>query len=247
MGEPVGLPPLQLLNITELNYNGGSSRLQIHVKNSGSATWPGHDIKVYDSLPSGEHLEGDVFEELVLMPGETIVLESSELVPPTPHPPLSVCILLDPANLIPEEDDRLPGWTRGEYCAPLPDLAITDVVYFEERRQVHVTIQNIGEASIQNRNVDLDILLDGGERLEAPLDWWSNTSLEPGQSTILIWPEFGPEVREQMFSGYEVHLDPANSIAEEDEVNNQYQIPPGEFIRVRLNAVGNPGAFDRSQ
>ncbi|NIS79294.1 MAG: hypothetical protein GTO14_03530 [Anaerolineales bacterium] len=237
-GEAGGPPPLPLLGVTNLTVDEDTGRLEIHVRNNGTATWPGRDLDVIVRWPSGALIGQYVFPELILQPGRTIILHDPELVP-GPYPPLGACVLLDPGNQVPEEDDYWPGWTRGEWCRPLPDLTLTDVVVDQVNGRLLATVQNIGPGSIENRTLNLEIRLQD-DRTIVPEHGWSDVSMEPWEARVLIWEAMPEGVREILMEGYQVIVDPYNRIAETDGFNNTYTVPAGGDFRIMWVAVDVP-------
>jgi hypothetical protein len=224
--DPSGRPPRPELFVTDLTVDEGTGQLEIHIVNGGHATWPGRDLQVIARWPSGTLIGQYTFPELVLRPGENTVLKHPDLVP-APHPPLGACILLDPGNVVPEEEDYRPDvWTRGEYCRPLPDLTITDVVLDEDDERLLVMVRNVGGGSIDRRSIDLAITLADG-RTMVPDRAWDGLTIEPYRSSLFIWEGLGERVRQSLRDGYQVIVDPNNDIAETDGMNNTYDIPGG--------------------
>ena len=226
-GSPVvesgGLPPLPMLTVEKLTVREATGQLQIHIRNVGAATWPGKDLDIAVTWPDGSGIGGYTWPELVLQPGDRAILEDPDLVP-APHPPLGACVLLDPGNEVPEEDDRSPGWSRGRYCQPLPDLTITNSVYDNLGDRLLVTVENIGEGAVEHRNLGLQINLADGAYFSAPAEWWSDVSLEPRGAIVMEWAGIGESQRERMLDGYTAVIDPNNDIAEESGTNNDYTV-----------------------
>jgi LysM repeat protein len=222
-GEAGGPPPLPMLMVENLTVKESTGQLQIHVRNVGAATWPGKDLDVAVTWPDGSGIGAYTWPELVLQPGERAILEHPDLVP-GPHPPLGACVLLDPGNAVPEEDDYSLGWTRGRYCRPLPDLTITDVQYDSDGERLLVTVENVGEGSVEHRNLGLQINLADGRYFAAPAEWWADVSIEPRQAIVMVWEHIGPEQRALMMGGYTAVIDPNNDIAEESGTNNAYAV-----------------------
>ena len=226
-GSPVvesgALPPLPMLTVEKLTVRESTGQLQIHVRNVGAATWPGKDLDVAVTWPDGSGIGGYTWPELILQPGDRAILEDPDLVP-GPHPPLGACVLLDPGNEVPEEDDRTPAWSRGRYCQPLPDLTITNAVYESLEDRLLVTVENIGEGAVEHRNLGLQIDLADGAYFAAPAEWWSDVSLAPRGVIVMEWAGIGTSQRERMLDGYTAVIDPNNDIAEESGTNNEFTV-----------------------
>jgi hypothetical protein len=222
-GEIGGQPPLPLLAVENLTLDEPTGQLQIHVRNVGAASWPGKDLEVAVTWPDGSGIGAYTWPELVLRPGHRAILQHPDLVP-GPHPPLGACVLLDPGNAVPEEDDYSLGWTRGRYCRPLPDLIVTNAVYDDVNERLLVTVENVGEGSLEHRNLGLQINLADGRYFAAPAEWWADVSMEPRGTIVMEWPHVAPEQRALMLDGYSVVIDPNNDIAEESGFNNEYAV-----------------------
>jgi LysM repeat protein len=228
-----GEPPLPMLMVENLTVKEETGQLQIHVRNTGAGTWPAKDLDVAVTWPNGSGIGAYTWPGLILRPGERAILEHPDLVP-GPHPPLGACVTLDPGNEVPEEDDRqvcddITGdcmyiWRRGRYCRPLPDLTITDVQYDSDGERLLVTVQNVGEGSVEHRDLGLQINLADGRYFAAPHEWWADVSIEPRQEIVMEWPHIGPEQRALMLGGYTAVIDPNNDIAEESGTNNEYTV-----------------------
>jgi hypothetical protein len=233
---PAGLPPRPQLAVTDLSVDEATGQLEIHIINGGYATWPGRDLDVIARWPSGSLIGQYTFPELVLRPGETTILKHPDLVP-SPYPPLGACILLDPGNMVPEEEDYTPEiWRRGEYCRALPDLVITDVVLDQEQMRLFVTVQNQASGTLENRTLELALRLDEATTI-VHSGGWSGVSMGPWDRSLLIWEDMPESVRQRLLDGYTVIIDPDNEIAETDGTNNSYGIPAGGQFRIGWNTV----------
>jgi hypothetical protein len=243
-GEPGGLPPLPMLAVENLTVIEETGQLQIHVRNVGAGTWPAKDLDVAVTWPDGSGIGGYMWpgEGLVLRPGRKTILQHPDLVP-GPHPPLGACVLLDPGNAVPEEDDYSLAWTRGRYCRPLPDLVITDSVYDDVNERLWVTVENIGEGSVEHRNLNLQINLADGRYFSAPAEWWADVSIEPSGVIVMEWPHIGPEQRALMMDGYTAVIDPYNDIAEESGFNNEFAVRPATRLWLSWTWIDVPYHF----
>jgi hypothetical protein len=229
--EPGELPPLPMLMVQNLSVNEETGQLRIHVRNAGAGTWPAHDLEVAVTWPDGSGIGAYTFDDFFLPPGEETILQHPDLAP-GPHPPLGACVLLDPGNAVPEEDDRSPGWTRGRYCRVLPDLTITNVNFDDDTDQLRVTVENIGDGSLENRTLNLEIRLPDGRTIPSIGDWY-DVSMEPRDVKVLLWPNVNEEMRSLLVSeGYTMVIDPYNEIAEESGFNNEYVVAGTEQIQI---------------
>jgi hypothetical protein len=237
--DPSGRPPLPQLAVTDLNVDEATGQLEIQVINNGHATWPGRDLDVIARWPSGELIGQYTFPELVLRPGDATILKHPDLVP-TGHPPLGACLLLDPGNMVPEEEDYYPeAERRGEYCRELPDLIIRKVEVDEEGQRLLVTVSNFDSGSIEDRSIDLMIQLPDGRTIVPEQDW-TGVSIEPYGSRLFIWENLIESVLDVLRGGYSIVVDPYNDIAESDGTNNTFTVPGSGRFRVILGSIQAP-------
>jgi hypothetical protein len=227
--DPGAEPPLPMLMVENLTVDEPTGQLQIHVRNVGAAGWPEHDLDVAVTWPDNSGIGAYTWPEFFLPAGERAILQHPDLVP-GPHPPLGACVLLDPGNEVPEEDDRSPAWTRGRYCRPLPDLTITNSVYDDINERLLVTVENVGEGSLEHRNLSLQINLADGRYFSVPAEWWADVSMEPRGVIVMEWPHVGTEQRALMLGGYTAVIDPHNDVAEESGFNNEYAVRPSTSL-----------------
>jgi hypothetical protein len=236
---PSGLPPRPQLAVTDLSVDEATGQLEIHITNAGYATWPGRDLDVIVRWRSGTLIGQYTFPALVLRPGESTILKHPDLVP-SPHPPLGACVLLDPGNMVLEEEDYTPDvWRRQEYCRRLPDLTIRDVEIDEAEGRLLITIRNSDEGSIDDRSIDLMIELPDGRTI-LPERAWEGVSMEAYEARLFIWEDLNAAVRAALLGGFTVVVDPYNDIAESDGSNNRYTLPAGGAFEFNWQRVEVP-------
>jgi hypothetical protein len=229
--DPGEEPPLPLLAVTDLSVDEATGRMRIHLTNNGAGTWPEHDLEMALTWRDETEIGTYTIEDFFLAPGDEVILEHPEIVP-EPFPPLSACVNLDPNNIVPEEDDRSLGWTRGRFCRDLPDLVITDVSYQPGRDQLLITIQNIGEASIDHRNVSVSLAPLGGPEFAPPFEW-EDLNLAPRGIQVLAMGLIDDDFRDRYIDQpHTYRIDSDNSIAEESEDNNSYEVPGSAQLQV---------------
>jgi hypothetical protein len=85
-------------------------------------------------------------------------------------------------------------------------------------------VQNVGEGSVEHRNLGLQINLADGSYFAAPHEWWADVSIEPRREIVMVWEHIGPEQRALMMDGYAAVIDPNDDIAEESDTNNEYAV-----------------------
>jgi hypothetical protein len=236
--EPGAPPPLPDLFVQKLSVDPTSGQLRIHIRNGGQATWSNKDIIARVSWPDGEDIGDFVWTNVILAPGETLILSHEAL---TPEPALGVCVLLDPEDIVEEVRDRMEAsgilGDKQPYCRPLPDLSIMNVSYEAASNDVRIHVQNRGEAplsssdtggSLDLANLLVRIILEDGESLDL---YYPELDLGYRESTILVWPLTGAE-RDRMRDGYTVILNPERSIAELDASNNEYEVEGVARLRI---------------
>lgn len=222
--------------VERLAVDESTGQLQIHVRNAGAGTWPAHTLEVAVTRPSGGGVGAYSWPDFFLPPGGRSILQHPDL---EPERPMDVCLLLDPGNQVPEEDDRMEGvWRRPPYCPDLPDLTITGVRYDQEEQQLPVTVENVGVGTVaewgvlEHRNLGLRIELPDGTSFDAPAEWWSDVSMDTWDTLVLAWSNIRSEHREMMVDGYTLVIDPNDDIAEADEENNTHEVGPAASLRV---------------
>jgi hypothetical protein len=224
--------PLPYLRVDDVAVDRANDQLQIHVRNTGDATWPGKDLEVVVKRHAGNPIGYFVEPELVLMPGELVVLQWDDLAPEHPE---DVCITLDPGNAVLEENEGI-GWDGHYHCEPLPDLEATGVTYHSGDDTLLIHVRNSGEGDLENRDLGVRIDMADGSYFAAPASWWSDFSLDQYQRASLAWTGIGPDQRERMRGGYTVVLDPEDTIAETNGGNNTYEVRATSEVVVWVNA-----------
>jgi LysM repeat protein len=228
VGEPGGPPPLPNLTVEKMTVQDPGGQLRIHVRNTGLAALSRRDLDVEVVRRSGESLGVYTWPDITLEPGERTVLQQSGL---APERPLDTCAILDPNNTVNEEGEEIE-WAAYSYCPPLPDLTITDAEYDAPGDRLLVTVQNVGEAPLEHRNVSLVVTLADGSTLSDRPVWRSDVTVERVHRTTLELAGIGEEQRARMMGGYTVAVDPIDSIAETDEDNNEYVVSAGARLRL---------------
>jgi hypothetical protein len=229
IGEPGMLLPLPQLEVEDMTVDRSSGRLQIHVRNTGDATWPSRDLTVRVQRGSGDLIGVYEWPEFVLFPGDVEILEHPDL---APEHPLDSCVILDPGNEVPEYDDEF----RDSYpwCPPRPDLTIGDVGYDAQGETLLVTVLNRSDVPLERRDLNLKIDFPAGSPFAGPSEEWSDMSIDPLHTYVAEWPMAG---REYMLDGYTVTVDPDDHIAESDETNNSYDVPGSTRLHLRWSSI----------
>ena len=118
-------------------------------------------------------------------------------------------------------------------CPSLPDLTIEGVEYEGNGSRLQVTVRNIGDGTVEDQVVSVDLLRPDGSAITPPLRP-TVALLEHAQSTAITWPSIDPDVREAMLEGYTVRLNAEGQLLEEDPTNNDFTVPAGQRIWVQF-------------
>ncbi len=249
-GSPIGssssaYPPLPWIEVVDLLYNEEEGQEYAVLLNTGSTSWPYQILSYTLSSPGGSPLIDWWFAEFGLEPGAMITL-LLERRPPTPA--LDFCISIFPQNNFP---DYYETWRRepGErFCPDFPDLVITSVEHDATGAgRLRVTVQNIGEKTMDNRTLRLETTLADGSR--AYLDgMWPNVTLRPGDTTTRDIVGLSDHAMEQLASGFTITVDPDEEITESDEGNNTYTAEG--LVKIRFDPIelrpGNEYMYQRA-
>jgi hypothetical protein len=233
-GDTLALPQLEIEDFTA---EPGSGRLQIHVRNIGTADWAHKDLDIHMTTRQRDLIDDITWEDFSLRVGETAVL-----VPPgaNPDPTFDVCVTLDPQNNVLELYEHVGSTNHGRICPSLPDLSISDVQYDPAAEALMITVQNhgellsIGRGIVDDQDIDLRIEFDDDSHLNG---FFHNVSMNQNDETVLRFTGIGDAERTRMFAGYSVTVDPHNFIAEVDEHNNEYLVLAGRVVTVSLLEV----------
>ncbi len=235
--------PLPWLDVTGLRQNPASGNLVVELRNTGSAAWTGHQLRLdfYDQIREstfGTHSAPNTLEV-----GQTIEISTSV----SPRHFGSTCVIVDPDDQVLELYESTGAYdSHGslKYCLPLPDLRIEDVQFDQETSTLRIQILNLGENpnDLGTGAVDLADLV-----IRIDPDFTSvNMDSDPGQfggqmlaraeTTWLEWTLI-PEQRALMEDGYALILDPGNNIPETSEDNNTLSGYPSKQIRVNWDGM----------
>lgn len=238
-GSPVGSgmageEPLPWIEVEDYGIvDEATGQVQIHVRNTGSATWAGRDLNVELQSRDGVSLGVYTWPEFTLEPGERIVLEQPDM---RLAVPFDACVVIDPFDEVLEELERSGALSHGPVCPGLPDLRISDVTYEPNYNQIKVTVINAGDKELANRTLSFETYLpDGsplyiiGSRPNVSLGRWNG-------SNALVFSLHGVDetVRQRMLEGYSVVVNPDNTILESDTTNNTFNVPASNQLRIRL-------------
>ncbi|MDZ4132722.1 MAG: Ig-like domain-containing protein [Dethiobacteria bacterium] len=240
-GSPVGSgvegwEPLPWIALEDFVVDENTGQVRLHVRNTGSATWPWRDLKIELLSRDGVSFGIYTWPEFVLESGQRTVLEHPDM---RLDPPFDACVLIDPFDDVLEEYERSGAMIHSPICSPTPDLVITDVHYLpgEDTGQMAVTIRNIGEDPLVNRTVSIEAFagrlgsLDIGDSSSMSTP---NVTLERFQSRTLIFGEVSNSTREQMREGYRVVVNSDGSIYEHNMSNNSFEVPAADRLMIRV-------------
>lgn len=235
MGSGVaGEEPLPWIEVEDIGIaDEATGRVQIHVRNTGSATWPGRDLKVELQSRDGVSLGVYTWPEFALQPGQRTVLEQPNM---SLAVPFDACVVIDPFDEVLEEFERSGALSHGPVCPGLPDLVITDVGYNPDSGQIEGTVINRGDKELVNRTLSFETYLPDGSPLNIN-GWVPNVSLGRWNgSNAFVFSLHGIDetVRQRMQSGYSVVVNPDETILENDTTNNTFDVPAPNQLKIRL-------------
>jgi LysM repeat protein len=230
-GSPVGsgvpgFEPLPWLSVQDVIIDPTTGEMQIPIINSGTATWPWRDLEVELQTRAGDSLGIYTWPDFVLEAGQQTILEHPEI---RLDPPYDACVVIDPNDLVIEEYEVNHILAHNPICPELPDLIIHDVIYQAEGAgRLRVSVQNIGNKKLENREVKLEGLLPDGSPAYL-LGSWPNVSLEVNQIRTFDLIGVNENARSRLQNGYILYVDPDNTIPESDDDNNFFEIKSGNL------------------
>jgi LysM repeat protein len=225
-GSPVGSgeaggEPLPWINVEELSIEEATGLVRIHVRNTGTATWPWRDLNVELQTREGDSLGVFTWPGFVLETGQRTVLENPEMRVDAPY---DACIFIDPFNEVLEKYERSGAMIHSPVCPKLPDLIVSDVSFDPAGGgRLRVAVQNLGDAALENRTIAFRSTLADGS--SAYLNGsWPGVSLEPGAMRVFDLIGVTETVRDLLANGYSVTVNPEGTVAELDLDNNIYTV-----------------------
>jgi len=241
-GSPVGTgvegwEPLPWISVEELEIDEASGQMLIHVRNTGTATWPWRDLTLQLQTRDVEVLQSNTWTEYVLEPGQRDVLEFPGL---RLAAPFDACVLVDPQDDVLEEYERSGALVHQPICPPLVDLAITRASFAPEGGgRLRVIVRNVGDHPLENRTLAFETLLADGSPLYIGGSF-PNVSLGPREERFFEFGGVSESVRERMAAGYTVVVNPDATIAESNMENNTYTVAGGQRLRIYLYGIWSP-------
>lgn len=241
-GSPVGSgvegwEPLPWINVEDLKIDEGTGQLQIHVRNTGTATWPWRDLTVQLQTREGEIINILTWSEYVLESGQRDVLDGPGL---RLEAPFDACVLIDPNNEVLEEYERSGALFHTPVCPALPDLTISSVGFDPTAAgRLRVVVRNDGEGPLKNRTLVVKTLLPDGSPLYIGGSY-PNVSLEPRQERFYEFGGVTETIRERMRQGYSVVVNPDATIVESNLDNNSFNVGGGQRLWVYWYGIWSP-------
>ncbi len=228
-GDP-GWEPLPWIEMQQFDVDEATGKVQIHVRNTGTATWPWRDLAVELQNRDGSSIGIYTWPEFVLEAGQETVLEHPDMILSAPF---DACVRIDPLDAVVEEYERSGTRVHNPICPRLPDLTISNLSFEPSGGgRVHLTVQNVGEAALENRTLAFgSVLADGSP---AYLNGsWPGVTLEPLQTRSFDLTGVTEATRARLAPGYSITVNPEGTIAEADAENNTYTVRGNSRMRLR--------------
>ncbi len=225
-GSPVGsgvpgAEPLPWINLQDFSVDEATGKVQLTVRNTGTATWSWKDLTIELQTRDGSSLGLYTWPDFVLETGQETVLEQAGMMLEAPY---DACVVIDPFDDVQEEYERTGALFHGPVCPRLPDLTITDVNFDPlGGGRIRVTVQNIGDAALDSRTVAFGSALADGSPDYLNRSW-PGISLEPGAMRTFDISGVSETVRDLLVGGYSVTVNPDTLFAEADSENNTYAV-----------------------
>jgi hypothetical protein len=104
-------------------------------------------------------------------------------------------------------------------------------------------VENVGEGSVEHRDLSVRLDMPDGSYFSPPAEWWSDVSIPPRSTVALEWPGIGERQRPRMLDGYTIVIDPYNDVAEEDGTNNEHAVRSATRLWLAWTRVEAPYDF----
>ncbi|MBN1312937.1 MAG: LysM peptidoglycan-binding domain-containing protein [Anaerolineae bacterium] len=220
--------PLPWIHVEEVEIDGGSGEVLIHIQNTGSAAWSMRDLQVELQTRSGESLGMYVWPDFSLDIGQRITLGQPSM---TVGAPYDACVVIDPNDAVLEEYERSGAMIHTPVCPHLPDLTITNVAFDGDTDgQIRVTVQNIGDGPLDGRNLSLDTYLPDSSPADV-VGVWRDVMLDENQVRTFNLPVTVSD-RDHMADGYTVVVNERNLFTESNPDNNSYTVGPTQQLQL---------------
>lgn len=236
-GSPIGFGgdsmPLPWLDLEDITVDHDTGQLQFHIRNTGTAAWANQDLKIQGYHRGGSGFRSVNYEDFYLDPGQKRIIQDQNL---APDHPLSYCWELDPDDQVLELFEQTGALFHDRLCPPLPDFTITNADYDPSNDRLLITVQNVGNGSVEDVRVDHRLDYESGGAVLLPINLGDELTLGPWDSMVLTIP--GTSFSSDSLSdGYTLTIDPNNHYIEADEENNTYSVRGSARLRVWWNAA----------
>ena len=222
-GGAAGEVPLPWIEAYRVNVDEEAGSISIVVGNTGSAAWVGQPLELGLEYRDGIQIGVESYAGFELAAGERMGLGTYRF---TVSPPFDVCVTVDPNNLMTEYYEASGTRSHTRFCPNLPDLTVNDVQYQSgESESIRVTIGNIGDTSLDNRNLSLQAFLPDGTRTSL-VQTWPDITIRPYETQSFEIGGISEAVRTTLQGGYIIMVDPDNTIAELNDENNTKEVNP---------------------
>lgn len=241
-GSPVGpgvegWEPLPWISLEEFVVNEDTGRVQLHIRNTGTATWPWRDLTIELQTREGVSLGVYTWPDYVLEAGRRAVLEHPDM---RLSAPFDACVVIDPYDEVLEELERSGAMIHIPICPPMPDLVIRDVGYLPSGAtgQLSVTLVNSFYGALEHRTVTVHAYLPDGALFIAGS--YPDVTLRHNERVTLNFGDVTASLREQMRAGYQVTVNPDGRIFERNMDNNTYDVPAANSLRIAVMDLSAP-------
>lgn len=245
-GSPVGTgvpgwEPLPSIIVEDVLIDDTSGAVSIEVRNIGAAAWPRRDLTVELQSRLGESLGVFTWSNFDLGVGQRTALTQAGMA--LTETPYDACVLIDPFDDVLEDHESVASWIRQPYCPQMPDLVIESVHYqADSGGQLHIRVHNRGQGGLRERTLEIGVLQPDGSPLglAAALP---GVSLAPRETGLFILDGVSEAHLELMRSGYQVVINPGQTINESNFENNTFEVAAAERLYVRFWLVRTPYAM----
>jgi hypothetical protein len=237
VGGPVGVAgggvPLPWLDVVDRSIDPETGRIQVHVRNTGTAAWANHDLtmSLFHRIDLDNEGENYTWPEVYLGPGDpaTVFTWPEDL----RRSAANVCVELDSRDRVLELYEVYDVVHHGPICPDLPDLVLEDVLFDEGSDRLLWTVRNLGEGEVEDTELDVELRYGNREVVILSPPPGATYSLARRDSIVMDWPGDMLD-REDMLTGFALTVDPSNDVVEEVEDNNSAEVREGAHLQLEL-------------